>query len=390
MKVMREKISGVALGLGLGLSLLCGCAATPREQENVAARELPGVVKMNKDAGRGVWLFVAVRLENGEELPFFLDTGANITAFDKSLEPKLGNRLGTVKAKHYSDVLVGGIYAAPKLFLGGTPLMTGERVFTLDLKSLSADAHRPVMGILGMDCLQHYCIHMDFQANEMRFLDPNQLDTAQLGESFPLTFLHGVIIIHSEGLVEGSSDRLLVDVGNAHDGDLESDFYQQEVRRRSLHAREIPGETKIFGKAWLASTMWNGQTYTSLQIGSGANSIGLRFLARHLVTFNFPHRMMYLKQTCQGPLLDDDELKAMAFLRKLQAQGKTPGWGPGDDGAIEFEGLPDTWAFDFRKDGPESTCHYRVGRVAEDGPWKLEKAWRTDREDRVVEEYLVR
>jgi hypothetical protein len=29
--------------------------------------------------------------------------------------------------------------------------------------------------------------------------------------------------------------------------------------------------------------------------------MGLRFLARHLVTFNFPKRTMYLKQTRTGP-----------------------------------------------------------------------------------------
>jgi len=35
------------------------------------------------------------------------------------------------------------------------------------------------------------------------------------------------------------------------------------------------------------------------------NLIGLQFLARHLVTLNFPKRMMYLKRTSVGPLTDD-------------------------------------------------------------------------------------
>jgi hypothetical protein len=33
--------------------------------------------------------------------------------------------------------------------------------------------------------------------------------------------------------------------------------------------------------------------------------IGLQFLGRHLVTFNFPKRMMYLKRTSVGALLDE-------------------------------------------------------------------------------------
>ena len=32
--------------------------------------------------------------------------------------------------------------------------------------------------------------------------------------------------------------------------------------------------------------------------------IGLQFLAQHLVTFDFPRRVMCLKRTCGGPLLD--------------------------------------------------------------------------------------
>ena len=36
------------------------------------------------------------------------------------------------------------------------------------------------------------------------------------------------------------------------------------------------------------------------------NLIGLQFLARHLVTFNFPKRIMYLKRTSVGPLAVED------------------------------------------------------------------------------------
>ena len=38
-------------------------------------------------------LNVTLRLENGEKLPFVVDTGSPGTLFDKSLVPKLGGRL---------------------------------------------------------------------------------------------------------------------------------------------------------------------------------------------------------------------------------------------------------------------------------------------------------
>jgi len=80
---------------------------------------------MNKEAGRGGRLIVTLRLEDGEELPFQVDTGAPITVFDKSLEPKLGKRLGTTTIwMPGSDAQKSGIYRSPNLYLGDIPLVT--------------------------------------------------------------------------------------------------------------------------------------------------------------------------------------------------------------------------------------------------------------------------
>ena len=48
----------------------------------------------------------------------------------------------------------------------------------------------------------------------------------------------------------------------------------------------------------------DGDTYTNLVVGQGtnANILGLRFLARHLVTLDFPNRTMYLQRTSVRPL----------------------------------------------------------------------------------------
>jgi len=52
---------------GIGLLLLCSCATIHPL--------LPADVTLNKDVARGNVLFVTLRLENGEELPFIVDTG---------------------------------------------------------------------------------------------------------------------------------------------------------------------------------------------------------------------------------------------------------------------------------------------------------------------------
>jgi hypothetical protein len=66
------------------------------------------------------------------------------------------------------------------------------------------------------------------------------------------------------------------------------------------------------------------------------NGIGLRFLARHLVTFDFPNQTMYLKRPSVGPLsLTSNYWKpagksALGFLDALKKRGQLPGWSQSD------------------------------------------------------------
>lgn len=110
-----------------------------------------------------------LRLEGGQEAHFLVDTGLTATIFDKSLEPRLGKRLGRGTRTGWEVKGKANCYAAPKLYLGNIPLMTGSEVWTYDLKGTA--------GILGMDCLNHYCIQLDFAAGKMRFLNPDQVKT---------------------------------------------------------------------------------------------------------------------------------------------------------------------------------------------------------------------
>jgi hypothetical protein len=284
------------LRIVFGLLLLSSCARAPRPAVVDPPPQLSADVTMNGDAGRGAWLFVNLRLADGPELPFFIDTGTNYTCLDESLAPRLGPRVGIVHGRHYDDPLALESYAAPKLFLGSTPLMTGDRVLIMDLSKPSADAHRPVMGILGMDCLRHYCVQLDFAAGKMRFLAPDQVNGTPPGQAFPVTFRSGLPWMREVGLVPEATTPLLIDTGNIYDGALEADLFRQRIRERSLQVDSAQPNGKQPRTATLPTAVWNGRTYSSLKIRGGVNSIGLRFLARHLVTLNFPGQTIYLQR----------------------------------------------------------------------------------------------
>jgi hypothetical protein len=273
--------------------------------------------------------------------------------------------------------------------------LTGKRIYTSDLKHPS--------GILGMDCLKHYCIQLDFAARKMRFLNPGQVNAAELGKAFPLTFRWNLPYIDHAGLIGGSRTNLLIDVGCRVDG----------LEDKSA----IKGLAQI-----LQDCVWDGEIYTNLTVAAVEHGhvLGLNFFARHLVTLDFPKRMLYLKQTSVGSLpgdsameISNEEIEApAACLEKLKEKGGLPGLSKDDDGAICLESYSNfdrdaakrkgvsyarayfntqhkSVSFAFWKNGDPSIYHYEIARMSKGSAWKLQKAWRTDQNDRTVEEYSV-
>ena len=295
-----------------GLLLLCSCA-----QADSIQPALPAVVPINHAAGRGGWLIIPLRLGSGEELRMIVDSGSPITLLDESLAPKLGKRLYSTSIRSYRGKQNGAVYPAPEFFLGNVRLMGGSNVVTDNLKKLLPHFDPPILGILGMDCLRHYCVQLDFAAGQMRFLDPSQLSPAELGKSFPLRFAtdsehHGIPLIQHVGLLGGTVTNTVIDTGNDEDGTVQgitirrnaAGSYSGGPVRRFKHFLAVKGLVKR--DVGLPGCVWDGNTYTNIAVGRGPgdlpNWIGLRFLARHLVTFDFPNRTMYLKQTNSGPL----------------------------------------------------------------------------------------
>ena len=282
----------------LSLSLLCSCATEPS-----AHRALPADQPINKEAGYGSNLIVTIQLENGRKLPFIVDTGAGGTLLDESLLPKLGKPLGTVTV---NAALAGGTstnnyYAAPKLFLGGAPLMmTGTNVVAWDFRRVSALLGRPVMGILGMDVLEHYCLQLDFAAGKMRFLDDQHAEKSTWGKTFPIVNLsdRDPRPAVAENLFGARDTLSLVDCGFIGDGSLMPKYFQQWTNDAALLAKgEVHSPDGIFG----------GEKYAMVSLSENdwpSDAIGLNFLARHLVTFDFPSHTLFLQRQSVGPRPD--------------------------------------------------------------------------------------
>lgn len=367
---------------GILTLLLCSCATTAQPPDEKPGFQLPSEVTMNPDAGCGNYLFVTLYLEDGEKLPFFIDTGARSSYFDKSLVAKLGAPL--------ADKYKSPRYPAPKLFLGGVPLKTGDTVGVYDFKNESDLAGQRVMGVLGIDCLKHYCIQLDFEAGKIRFLDPNHLETASLGQAFPLTFWgegHQPCI-QDCNLVEANGKPTLIDSGYANaDGTLNSAQFEAAIRDGSV----IPNKNRP-GRALLPRCVWHGEMHTNLIIARADwNAIGLLFLARHLVTLDFPERKIYFKQTSIGPFITKDLRTGIKFLENLKKRGQLPGWTKDDHGQLDYSGThSNAFTFTAKRNGDPFIYHYTIAQASKDSLWKLQKAWTTGQNGRIIQEFPVR
>ena len=265
---------------------------------------LPPQIPVNEGAGCGGCIVVNLRLGLGETVNMLVDTGAPITVLDSSFAPKLGKRLhdGKISFECWRKQQAGW-YAAPKFFLGDVQLKTADFIPCTDVAHagwiLKHFCHQKIHvdGILGMDCLQHYRLQFDFAAGTISFLDPATTNTADWGKMYPLTMIKPVpgeslcqpLLDHADFF--GHRRSLIVDTG------CYDDATENCGRFWWLKYSLFLGHERIH------SLVWDGNTYSKMRImPTNTDALGLKFLARHLVTLDFPNQRMYLKQTSIAPL----------------------------------------------------------------------------------------
>lgn len=350
---------------------------------------------------------ITLRLENGKKLPFVIDTGSPWTLFEKEQASNLGKSSGSMDFWNFGSQQEMAIYKAPKLYLGRTRLiMTGTNVAAFDRKQLSNPGF-PVIGILGMDVLGNYCIQLDFKARKIRFLDGEHADKSGWGKAFPLIALSDGCPLIGENLAGVKGSPSVIDTGFDTDGWLQKKLYQQWTNTARLptngEARSPDGV--LGGEAYpeIDPDEEDGESAAKGDTHTGFNGIGLHVLSRNLVTLDFPERKLYLKRTSIDSLLSKERKSiatrmaesAVKVLGRLHKSGQLPGWSKEDKPATKITHFnlhyPDSITADHveKWGDPSSIYYFTLTRPTKKSPWKLQRAWRTDRHDKLLEEYHV-
>ncbi len=386
--------TGVLFTLSLGAVTSCG-----RPSGRKVWVEFPPEVPFNSGAGAGKdFLCVTVRLEDGQELLLAVESGQQFTSLDKSLEPKLGKSIGL---RAVGNAWLGKRtfqeFPAPHLYFGNTRLVIGDYVCTEDISERRVSP--PVMGLLGLDFLRCYCMQIDFESRRIRFLNSKQLKTEDLGKAFPIDFArYGLPAVRGDFFGETNA-TFIIDTGNPLDGALQLPEFaalRQKQPPEDLAESPIAGggvpHWALFQGGWGISS--NDHQYLCyLGESQDANQLGLRFLSRYLVTLDFPGETMYLRPRALSPAL----AAAEAFMAQLSQTNALPGWVPGDHGGlrilntpgIDSQSYPVTNTFVGVKEGDPYRYVYTVVQASSNSPCTLQRAWRSDTNQKLIEEYRL-
>jgi hypothetical protein len=95
--------------------------------------------------------------------------------------------------------------------------------------------------------------------------------------------------------------------------------------------------------------------------------------------------------------------EAGGFLLQLHNDNKLPGISKDEHGNLTTDTFsmtvsnnsvgisrPITWTFHLVKDGSASTNNYTVVKQSKDGNWKIQKAWLTDSNGQIIQEWPVK
>ncbi len=301
----------------LVLFLAGGCADEPESISETPANQK--VLAEFKIAKSGDPILLPVKFKEKEYL-FMLDTGSSYTAFDTSMKHELGKVKKVEKALTAGSHIVAEIFDAPEVFLGPFNMQDCGEVACLDLKMVSLVLGKKISGLIGMNFLRKYVIQIDFDKGTLSFLQPIAEHHSDWGIELAMEYdslgwpqITGLILDDIE--VE-----FVIDTGANITGGLDSEIFGKTLSENKLKTCEILFATAsgvIREREMRIKNLSVGLlNYADLIFGEANWShLGLLFLSRHTVTFDFPNSRMYLKQGKGFKKNDETDMSGLHLLR---------------------------------------------------------------------------
>ena len=275
-----------------------------------------------KVARKGDLLLLPVTI-GGRDLKFVLDTGAAANALDSSVAEKVGPLKRSAKSnpEGFPDM-----FEMPPATIMGAKLPLVGDVACIDLSVIRVASGHDVAGIVGMPFLKQHLIQVDFDLGRVRFL--KSMPDAKAG-GMNLTRDEFDRPILDVELIAGKKLPMIVDTGMAVPGIGEVDratFRQLlddgRVQVKGPLGRAVSVSGELTGrKGKLDRFKIANFEHQDLGIREGTlNAVGLNYLSRYLVTFDFPNNRIHLEK---GKRFDEPTSFDMSGMTLVRINGAT-------------------------------------------------------------------
>jgi hypothetical protein len=308
------------------------------------AQPSPAMSQQVRMIDEGTLIRVPVRVF-GRTNYFIVDTGSTLSVFDSSSETKLGTPLDEVLGDNaIADGVKSKIYAAPDMFLGESKLDV-SRVCCSDLSLGRLITGEPCDGILGMDVLKDYTVVLIFGQSTLALCSQTPDEFKGRGNAIPLVsfFQHFQI----EAKANGQADvKLLLDSSSGNTISLNPSEWEKAFTGKTSNS--VPGRFGVVGgevvesKVARIETLAFGSTTltnlagTLLPNATSSSSVGLPFLRRYRVAFDFPNKLLYLAPRLHPANEEEEDMSGLHLWRisgLVNVQSVDPG-SPADQAGI--------------------------------------------------------
>jgi hypothetical protein len=281
----------------LAVLFLSAAGSTVAAQDSAPVR--PRVIAEFGISKHGEFLSLPLEL-NGKKYRFLLDTGATHTVFDLSFKDELGQPLDEVNVGTVDQDIQVPVFACPDASIGALPLRAAcGHVLGFELTGVRKALGKDIRGIIGMDFLQHWVLQIHPERGKISFL--SSVDETTAGTPERLTRVDDAYFLSAE-IPGWGLEKFLVDTGSLGmtSCNMETNLFQWLCQCKTV----FPFGT-VMSEVWSGVTARQGRL-AQLTVGPfrhhdllcaecRLNMIGLEYLFRYVVTFDFPNETAYLR-----------------------------------------------------------------------------------------------
>jgi len=310
----------VLLVLSLFVLLLAGgCVEVPKSASDRPTDQK--VLAEFKIAKGGDLILLPVRFKDKEYL-FCLDTGSSHTVFDTSLKHELGDAKRIERMITLGNPIMAEVFDAPEAFLGPLNLQDCGEVTCIDLKMLSLVVGKKISGFIGMNFLKEYAVQIDFDKRTLSFLQPVEGQHSHWGRELAIIYDALGWPRITGHILDGIKVDFVIDTGAAATtGALDRKIFKKILSKKEIKTSEALSATASgivrSREARIGNLSIGSFEYQDLIFGEGNwwSYLGLSFLSRHIVTFDFPNSRMYLKKSKEFTKVDETDMSGLHLLR---------------------------------------------------------------------------